>query len=461
MPGDAHLQSTVRLRTARLPALRWGQAPVFFVAFVTSGILWGTGHDLPSTASITTGRADVRTGVAWLTAMTLLLALAYPMLGLAVSVIRGPRPQTRLMRWLTGWYIRSSTARQCRRRDRLKARSQPERSGWDVMPSVARRFPLSGPLRPTALGNAEAAVADRVYRRYSLDLGLAWPLLATLIPAEDRGRLADAEHRAEVALYSAAGWLVATIWVVPITWVLALFGMTGGTRYWVAAFVAVSVATTLIFYTTRYSQAVTRAIEHGTLMESAVDIYRYVLLETLGFRRPRPDEEREWFTELPALLAGRPIDERYRRDNGTTKDSAVIADLRDTVSQAVRDTVDTDLPEVVAASVLSIVERVVGETLRRQLVGPELDNFDGYLSVSLRDAERVVPTDGQGRALVVHDHDYRLVIVIGAEQLAGAATALVRIRGGNEQPVVPFAVSVDSNVPALRLVEQSFPVART
>ncbi len=436
MPEGSRVKPRVRRGSERLSALRWGQAPVFFVAFVTSGLLWGTGHDLPAT-SITAGRTALRTGIAWLAAMFLLLALAYPILGLAVSLIRGPRPQNRLMRGLLRGYFRSGTARQTRRRAQAQARRQPERYGWDSTQSVDHRFPLSDPVRPTALGNAEAALVDRVYRRYSLEVGRILPLLVNLMSDRDAERLAAAERRADIALYSAAGWLVATIWVVPITWVLALFGMTVGTRNWVPGFAVASIAVTLIFYTTRYSQAITRAIEYGSLLESDVDIYRLDLLETLGFRRPRPSEEREFFAELPGVFAGRPIDERYRRDNGASENPAGEAELRQIVSES--------------------VER----GLQRYQAGPELDNYDGYLSVIMRDNGRAVPPDEDGQVTVSHDHNYDLVIVIGGEPRPGAATAPLRIRNGNEPSVVPFAVSVDSNVPALRLAEQPFPVTRT
>jgi hypothetical protein len=145
--AEERVQSQVRLSTPRWAALRSGQVPVFFVAFVTSGLLWGTGHDLPSEVSVTAGHADLRTGIAWLAAMAVLLALAFPMLSYAVDLIRGVRPRAKVTRR----YVRRAIGRQRRRRDRLIPSGNVQQPGRDArtgpgsaaFPAVRRAAPDS------------------------------------------------------------------------------------------------------------------------------------------------------------------------------------------------------------------------------------------------------------------------------------------------------------------------------
>lgn len=441
MAGESRSQPPGPRGTGRWSELRWGQAPVCFVAFVTVGLLWGTGHNLPSAGFVLAGGTDLRTGVAWLALMAVLLAVAFPMLSLAMSLMRGPQPRNRLVRTLIGWYLRRSTARQLRRRERLMASYEAERPGTSVMPLVARYFPLDDPLRSTALGNVEAALAERVRRTYHLDLELAWPLLDSLIPEQEHARLAAAKRQADVAGWSAAGWLVATIEVTPIIWLFALFGMTGSTRLWVPGFVAASVAFTLIFYATRYSQAVRRAVQHGRLVETTVALHRMSIFDKLGLRRPEPGQEEEFFAFIGEFFSP--------GDPGRA--TTFTADLQGTVAQVLREEMDKSLRKV----------EKIGETfnaLRQDLEGPELDNFDGDLSVSVQDDLGTVPVDDEGKAIIHPGHDCRLVVTIGSGGRDGSFTAPLRIRGGRDSEVVPFGVSVDSNVPAFRLAEQEIQV---
>lgn len=259
-----------------------------------------------------------------------------------------------------------------------------------------------------------------------------------------------------------------------------LFESVSSTLSYVPAiFMAVGAVGAYTLYVNSYRRAIDRTISHGRLVESVIDLYRLSLLDALGFRRPRnQEEERELFQMLSFALAGvREVDSFWYA--AATGDSAMLSDLRstldaamdelpgrlratvdDSVSQAVRDSVDRDLPRAVTESVLGSVEQGLGETLRRTLAGPRLDNFDGHLSVTLLDGGTPVRVDNEGSARMIRDHEYQLVISIGQEPSPDATTVPVRIRGGNEHPTVTFAVSIDSNVLALRQAERSLAVGR-
>lgn len=432
MAGQTRIKAQIRLSTNRRP-VRSGLLPAALVSFVTSGLLWGTGHDLPSVGSVIAGQTDFRTGIAWLAATLGLLAYAYPMLGVAVGLIQGSWRNF----WLTSWYLKPAIRRQLRRRDRLEKQHRTSTLDRTDTPSwIALHFP-AGPeaMRPTALGNAQVAVADRVSRSYGLDLALAWPALTGLIPPQDQERLAIAEYDADKAVYSAAGWFVATIFLAPALWVLASFGMTGTGQALVPLFVTLSAIATMIICVTRYRHAIDLTTAHGRLIESQVGLHRFELLERFGLRKPEPSEEQEFFNALSSLLAGQAISSRFRAD--------VLNE-----------------PELTAA-VSEVVEREVGRGLERALTDGVLDNFDGHVSALVLDDNGPVPMDSDEEFLITYARGYELLIAIAPEPLDHAAAAPVVVRNGSDEHyLVPFAVSIDSNIRNLRLGDHSLPVSR-
>lgn len=469
--------SSFRLAPPTLwPAVFWGEAPVLFAALVTSGLLWGTGHDLPSTDVVTGGRADLRTVVAWLAAVALLLLFTYSMLGLTVRLIRGLWPRILISGIPFG---RSLYRRALLERDARDAQVKEERyKGYyeSIPDSVEKR-----PLRLTMLGNAEEAVVWRVARRYKLDLGLAWPRLAPLIPQPEREALADAERGVDAAISSAAGWLIATAWLVVASLLLIALGGTSDSRFYAPAiFTAIGAVGALALYVNSYRRAVDRTVSHGRAVESVVDLHRLSLLDALGWSRPASQEEEQLvFRALSDALSGE-VGAGSQWYTSAGGDSAVLASLRSTldatmdelpdrlratvdnsVSRAVRDSVNRDLPQAVTESVLGSVEQGLSETLHRTLAGPRLDPFEGHLSVALLDEGTPVPVDDTGSACVTWEHLYQLSIIIGQQPHHDAVTAPVRIRGAKkERSTVSFAVSIDSNVPALRQSEKPLSVDR-
>lgn len=114
----------------RLPAETWGLLPILLVALTASGLLWGTGHELPFGGAwdATKGETDMREAVAWLAGVTAALLIAFPLLHLAARVMRGHWRRPRVL-----------VARGCRRQElrRARRRAEAERA---MPPLVARAF---------------------------------------------------------------------------------------------------------------------------------------------------------------------------------------------------------------------------------------------------------------------------------------------------------------------------------
>lgn len=120
----------------------------------------------------------------------------------------------------------------------------------------------------------------------------------------------------------------------------------------------------------------------------------------------------------------------------------------------------TDKSELTAA-VSELVEREVGRGLRRALTDEVLDNFDGHISALLLDDNQPVPIGSDEEFRITYARNYELVITIAPEPLDYAATAPVVVRNGSDEHyLVPFAISIDSNIPTLRLSEHSLLVSR-
>ena len=489
MLNDSHVVPLIRLTPFRsTAAVLWGEAPVLFATLAISGLLWGTGHDLPSATAGPSGLPAGRAGVAWLAAAALVLLFTYPLLGLAGRLIRGFWPRRGPGRRLAKAAIARRTWRQHERVTRAAAEEQAtiaERGKVPPPPSIAARSegppPPSiawrgeGPppleyntleyirrqiawrftpvVRPTRLGDAEAAVASRVARRYGLDLGYAWPRLASLIPEPERGTLADAERSLDAAVFAAAGWLIAAGWLLAAAIGVVAAQVAGGDV--VAIFTLVGAAGALALCLNSYRRAVDRTIAHGRLVESAVDLHRLSLLDALGWRRPKnEEEERHIFQALSAALAHEGDTSRYRQYAAPAGDAAVLADMREAL-----DTVVAEVPQAVTAGVLGSVEQGLRERLDQTLSNPQLTNFYGHLSAALLNGDDPVRPDDEGVFGITREQEYRLVITIG-QRPEGPATVPVCIRGGNDDPEVPFAISIDSNVAALRENERPLIVYR-
>jgi hypothetical protein len=434
MTGQSRVRTQIRISTNRRPVVRYGLFPAVFVTLVTAGLLWGTGHDLPSVPPVA-GQTDFRSAIAWLAVVASLLALAYSFLGGTVGMIQG----TWRRFWLTSLYFRVYMPGQRRKRRRLAERaSQPgDPSSTDSSSSLDLNFPASAEsLRPTGIGNAQAALADRMTRQHGLDLEVIWIPLTSILSKEDRRLLTNSEYDADKALYVAAGWLMSTIVLSPIIWIVAAFEVR---KYGWASFpesIAASAMVTMFLYAIEYRRAKKLAVKHGQLVESRVLLYHHELMKRVGLRTPSPAEEREFGEALSERLAGQVIDSRFLAETAIVDETG-----RDEIAE--------------------IVERGVERGLHRGLVADEeLDNFDGHISAWILDGDQDVQLSEDGKFLISYGHDYRIVVTIGERARERGITAPVVIRRGSDQHyIVPFDLNIDSNIPDLNCDERSVEVA--
>ena len=145
---------------------------------------------------------------------------------------------------------------------------------------------------PTRLGNVLRAAEMYSYYRYSLDLPLVWPRLATVAP--DRYRDDVEEFRTDYewllglsCLSSIAAIVLGGYAVVSGgSWWLFISSFTGGYLVAVAA----------------YSAAVTAASEYGEQIRVGVDLYRSEVLKSLGLELPGTlSAERKLWKRLQAF----------------------------------------------------------------------------------------------------------------------------------------------------------------
>jgi hypothetical protein len=324
----------------------------------------------------------------------------------------------------------------------------------DLEPTVAGNgpllllFPLDLPVQPTPLGNVEAALADRLRRRYGLELMAAWPRLSLLIPEEEKTSLVESERLADAAVHRAAGWYVAaatalfyglvTVQVfVELAWAPVLLSLLAG------------LMGSLLFAQGSHREAVGRTVLLCERVESAVDLHRLELLDVLGWRRPAStQEEKETFRVLSRFLAGgltTEPDDRRRHDGGSLAPGDVVG-----IQEKLGATI-AELPELVGTA----VERSLDE----KLSGPPMINYKGFLSVALLDGTSPVPVE-DGSVRLALGRAYQLVVRIQPTSAGPGHTLPLLIRNGEDRDVVPFAVELDSNLAAARHGAEELAVTR-
>jgi hypothetical protein len=229
---------------------------------------------------------------------------------LALALVLQPL-QLSLVRLLEGYWGRAGWLRipadwgcdrHRQRRERLAQQTQipklhgQQPSGQQVaVASMAtwklRRLYPDDPdhVMPTLLGNVLKAGEDRAGGRYGLDCVVIWPRLYPLLSEPLTAALDDARNQLDLAVRFAATFgLIATGALV----LLAPHG-------WWAAVVLAALALAWL----SYRGSVNAAIAYGELLESAIDLHRFDLLQALHLPLPAdPGAERTLNTELSDLL---------------------------------------------------------------------------------------------------------------------------------------------------------------
>ncbi len=128
-------------------------------------------------------------------------------------------------------------------------------------------FPETGRLLPTRLGNILRSAEDRCAVKYGLDAVICWPRLWLLLPDSVKTELSAARDALNLTTRLWCWGLLFGLWapVFRVWWPLAL----GGVAVWLA-----------------HRWMVQAAQVYGALLESAFDLCRFQLYESLHWPRP-------------------------------------------------------------------------------------------------------------------------------------------------------------------------------
>jgi hypothetical protein len=236
-------------------------------------------------------------GRAWSTAARLgtgqivMLAIAL----LLIAVVLQPF-QLSVMRVLEGYWPgwcggKRLLARQGKRRDALVRRARlpqlaAERTDKVIQEAgqagyeLRRRFPLAEDLlRPTALGNALAAMEDDAGQVYGLDAVVAWPRLYPVLGDGVRAIVDDRRDTMDAMARMAATMAVTT---------LATVALLAWSPWWWLALAPLALSVLA------YRAAVATALGFGDAVRVAFDLHRFDLLSSLHMTIPdRQQQERE------------------------------------------------------------------------------------------------------------------------------------------------------------------------
>lgn len=180
------------------------------------------------------------------------------------------------------------------------------RERWQaIRQQQARIYPESGRALPTRLGNVIRAFEDYPKAKYGIYGVTVWPRLSALIEDGYAKRINDAKQPFDLLLnFSVVSALLGGLTLLGgLLWPARWMPSATGAAVW-----AVTVAALLALGRAWYLVALPRAAVWGDTVKSAYDLYRWDLLEKLGFsRRPADgEEERELWRRIGGhMLFGR------------------------------------------------------------------------------------------------------------------------------------------------------------
>jgi hypothetical protein len=271
-----------RLRAASVPAaLFWAVGIAAWIHGHGDARAW---HEIENRLSNTSGSAKV----------VLIVGAIVLIVGSALLIERLALPALRL---LEGYYWPEALRRQATQRvsDRMAesspvwqelaakiARNQAtaaERRQFVTLDRRQRWVPANPDERmPTRVGNSLRASELWPKEKYGLDAVVCWTRLWLVMPESAKGELIVARARLDAALAALMSSLLAVSWTAWTVWVLPAVVITG-----LAAYLATLDSARL----------------YGTLVESAFDLYRPALYQTL--RWPLPTDPIEDLTSGAAL----------------------------------------------------------------------------------------------------------------------------------------------------------------
>lgn len=265
---------------------------VFLFALVGSGAPFSK----PDLTTLITKTMDLKAQDIFYISMILVIS------GIAIEPL-----MLRITRWLAGewaewgpaaWFaelaIRVFKARQKRLVARAQASIRVVQQGatyWRLM----QRFPSSGHLLPTELGNVLRAAEQLVYDRYGIDAEIFFPRLGPLLPDKLLKILDNQRDGVEAAArFSAVSFLAA----------IASAALLLSSGWWIVIPV---VAVCISWWC--YRVAIDAAIIYGDTIESAFDLYRFDVLRALHIPLPHDTRsEKQLFEDLNAFLSHAPAE---------------------------------------------------------------------------------------------------------------------------------------------------------
>lgn len=161
-----------------------------------------------------------------------------------------------------------------------------------------RRLPLTPEfVRPTALGNAYAAMEEYPYLRYGIDAMVFWTRLVGTVPSDYREGIGDQKTNCDVLLNLSLIFGVAGLEALVALVAHPLAGHGFRPEVAIVAVLAPLLAFGL------YRAAVFETVMLGKLINSAFDLHRGTLLRQFGLRVPATlDQERHVWLSLGAFV---------------------------------------------------------------------------------------------------------------------------------------------------------------
>jgi hypothetical protein len=213
------------------------------------------------------------------------------------------------LRFLEGYWDGSPAAPLarigCARHRRLRRRlqgivrttpqSEQEKRRWRRASRQLSQYPEERLLLPTRLGNVLRAAEAKAGQRYGLDTVIMWPRLYPHVPDPLARALHETRNQLDTYASLCVSFLVAGV-------ILAAVLLTDGP--WLAV-----PGATLAAGWIAYRAATTTAIKYGEAVAVAFDLYRFPMLDGLGFAQPSNlEEELRFNQELTRFFqSGRPL----------------------------------------------------------------------------------------------------------------------------------------------------------
>ncbi|MFD3524954.1 hypothetical protein [Streptomyces sp. NPDC058653] len=284
-----------------------GHLPAFAATVYLLVLVWAgaPGPRLSfSDAWRTAGGLSVGELVLMLVTLTLLNLVLHPLQLSLVRLLEGywPRWAAPLTRHCLGRQRRKEAA--ARSASRLPRDTPPDarsiHAAGVAMSHLRARYPgRPEALRPTALGNALAAMEDRAGTAYGWDTPVAWPRLYPLLGAGVRSVVDDRRDQLDVCCRVSAVAGVSALASVPLL---------ATTDWWLAL-----TAAPLLLAWFAYSAAVRAAVSYGESVRVAFDLHRFDLYPALHIPVPdTPSTERTTNTALSTFWRqGAPLTTPY------------------------------------------------------------------------------------------------------------------------------------------------------